>query len=263
MLKIKYFTILFYFLFILISIGKSQNNEQFHFVQITDSHLGYEKHNILMRKIVYSINNLPMQIDFIVHTGDIFQDNILNKKKTETALEIFNKLEAPIYFVPGNHDILHDNYSSTHKAYIEYFNRTDTAFIHKNIQLIFVYTESFRDNLIPNYNEKLKWFKETLNINKSIEKIVFHHSPSVDDFYNNKMHNGWDNEKRMEWEKILNSNNVKAVIAGHFHRGEMHWLGDVPLYISPSIAGFWGRQASYRIYTYDSGKLSYRTVYIQ
>ena len=93
--------------------------------------------------------------------------------------------------------------------------------------------------------------------------IVFHHAPSVDDFYNNKLHTSWEKEIRGKWVKVINAYNVKAVIAGHFHRDEHHWLGNVPLYVSSSIAGYRGRQASFRIYEYSKGKIGYRTQYIK
>jgi UDP-2,3-diacylglucosamine pyrophosphatase LpxH len=93
--------------------------------------------------------------------------------------------------------------------------------------------------------------------------IVFHHSPIVDDFYNNAIHEDYNKNIKDKWESILNSYNVKAVIAGHFHRDEHHWLGEVPLYVSSSIAGYWGRQGSFRVYEYKGGKIAYRTIYLQ
>jgi UDP-2,3-diacylglucosamine pyrophosphatase LpxH len=92
---------------------------------------------------------------------------------------------------------------------------------------------------------------------------VFHHTPSVEDFYTNKMHPGWKNEVRDLWSNLLNENNVKAVIAGHFHRDEHHWLGEIPLYVSAPISGYWDRQTTYRIYHYKDENNRYRTQYIQ
>jgi UDP-2,3-diacylglucosamine pyrophosphatase LpxH len=77
------------------------------------------------------------------------------------------------------------------------------------------------------------------------------------------MHEGWKLQMRRQWERLVNSANVKGVIAGHFHRAEQHWVGDVPLYVAPSVAGFWGRQGSYRIYEYRNGRLAYRTQYLE
>jgi hypothetical protein len=53
------------------------------------------------------------------------------------------------------------------------------------------------------------------------------------------------------------------VIAGHFHRDELHWVGDVPLFVCAPLAGYWGRQGSYRIYEYKDGRLGYRTQYLE
>jgi hypothetical protein len=92
--------------------------------------------------------------------------------------------------------------------------------------------------------------------------VIFHHGPSVDDFYKNRMHGGWKQAIREQWIALLNRYEVKAVIAGHFHRDEHHWLGDVPLYVSAPVSGFWGRQATYRVYEYKDGKLGYRTQYL-
>ena len=93
--------------------------------------------------------------------------------------------------------------------------------------------------------------------------LLFHHAPSVDDFYSNKMHDGWKKEVRDKWIGLINEYNVKAVITGHFHRDEHHWLGDVPLYVSAPISGYWDRQLTFRIYEYKDGKIGYRTQYLR
>ena len=93
--------------------------------------------------------------------------------------------------------------------------------------------------------------------------IVFHHAPSIGSFYKNTLHRGWEKAIRPEWVRLLNAYGVKAVIAGHFHRDEHHWLGEVPLYISSAMAPYWGRQPTYRIYEYQDGKIGYRTQYLE
>ena len=65
------------------------------------------------------------------------------------------------------------------------------------------------------------------------------------------------------WEKLVNTHNVKAVIAGHFHRDEFHWLGHVPLYVSGPVANFWNRNATFRLYEYRNGQIGYRTQYLE
>jgi hypothetical protein len=52
------------------------------------------------------------------------------------------------------------------------------------------------------------------------------------------------------------------VIAGHFHRDELHVIDGLPFYLAGPVINFWGRQSSYRHWTLASGILSYRTVYL-
>jgi hypothetical protein len=56
---------------------------------------------------------------------------------------------------------------------------------------------------------------------------------------------------------------VQAVITGHFHRDELHWLDGIPIFAAPPVAAYWGRQASFRLYEYRDGRLGYRAVYLQ
>ena len=97
---------------------------------------------------------------------------------------------------------------------------------------------------------------------RNMPVIICHHRPSIEDFYMNEMHPGWPVHKKGRWEHLINSHNVKAVLAGHFHKDEQHWLGNVPLYIAPPMSNDFGRQATFRIYEYRNGKLSYRTQYL-
>jgi UDP-2,3-diacylglucosamine pyrophosphatase LpxH len=67
----------------------------------------------------------------------------------------------------------------------------------------------------------------------------------------------------LKWVALINQYNVKAVITGHFHRDEFHWLDKVPLYVSVPVAEKFGRQAGFRIYEYKNGKLGYTTQYLE
>jgi UDP-2,3-diacylglucosamine pyrophosphatase LpxH len=123
------------------------------------------------------------------------------------------------------------------------------------------YSIPFADTLLRDVETQKQWIEHSLSRLKDEQVLLFHHQPSVQDFYLNKVHESWPEIMRNYWSDLLNKYQVEAVIAGHFHRDEHHFLGEVPLFVSPSIAGFWGRQASYRIYHYQKGKLTYQTVY--
>ena len=235
----------------------------FYFAQITDTHFGDKDHEQRTRKVVQAINKLPMKIEFVVHTGDITMDKIEDVAVVTDVITLIGTLKAPIHYIPGNHDILRHRHNDTMEAYKNHFGELITQLEYHGVVFMFVYTEPLAKAFsVPNY-DPLDELETRLKQSDRKPVIVFHHTPSVEDFYMNRMHPGWKKEIREKWIALLNKHNVKAVIAGHFHRDEHHWLGDVPLYVCSPIAGYWGRQSTYRIYEYKNGKIGYRTQYIR
>jgi hypothetical protein len=55
---------------------------------------------------------------------------------------------------------------------------------------------------------------------------------------------------------------VFVVLAGHFHRDEMHICNGIPFHIAAPVVGWWGRQSSFRHWVMKEGKLTYRTIYV-
>ncbi len=242
--------------------AEERQDDHFYFVQISDTHFGYGDHLDRTRKAVERINHLPMKIKCVVHTGDITMDLLEDKKVVDSGLSIMEKLSVPIHYVSGNHDILQKKLESSRKVYMKRFGGMISQVEYDGVLFIFVYTEPLRKSFTIEGYQPIKQLEEYLKTSKGKPVIIFHHAPSVEDFYNNIVHMGWKADTREKWVKLINAYNVKAVIAGHFHRDEHHWLGNVPLYVSSSIAGFWGRQASFRIYEYRNGKIGYRTQYL-
>jgi UDP-2,3-diacylglucosamine pyrophosphatase LpxH len=92
--------------------------------------------------------------------------------------------------------------------------------------------------------------------------LLFQHTPPVGGFFRNQVHPGWPEESRRRWEELVLGHAVKGVFTGHFHKDELHWVGDVPIFVAPPVAGSWGRQSTFRLYEYRDGKVSYRTGYV-
>jgi 3',5'-cyclic AMP phosphodiesterase CpdA len=242
--------------------AQEKRTAHFYFAQITDTHFGSRDHLERTRKIVRRLNALPMKIACIVHTGDIMADRIDEPDLVSRALAVMGNLKAPIHYVPGNHDILSIRPQSTAPIYQTAFGDLITAAEYHQVVFLFVYTEPLRKAFSVKGYQPLKQLRQHLEKARANPVIIFHHAPSVKNFYNNKVHRGWQSEIKKQWIELINAYNVKAVIAGHFHRDEFHWLGKVPLYIAPPVAGYWGRQAAYRIYEYRDGKVSYSTQYL-
>jgi DNA repair exonuclease SbcCD nuclease subunit len=234
--------------------------EPFFFVQITDAHFGAADHFERGREAVKQIAALPMEIEFVVITGDIVDDNITDADVVSQVFQTLEPLEMTIHFLPGNHDILEENIAETTAAFTNAFGPLISSAEYNGVRCVFVYTEPLTGEVqIPGYDP----LAELEPLLSEKETLVFHHTPSVDSFYSGRMHTGWGrSEYGPRWVDLLNRYDVKAVIAGHFHCGELHRLGNVPLFVAPPVSGRFGRQGSFRIYEYRDGLLSYRICYL-
>ncbi len=80
------------------------------FVHISDTHVGpapdYRLHGQAalptLEALVQRINDLPFQPDFVLHNGDVTDD--AKEASYALAKPVLGKLEAPVYYVMGNHD---------------------------------------------------------------------------------------------------------------------------------------------------------------
>jgi DNA repair exonuclease SbcCD nuclease subunit len=232
-----------------------------YFAQLTDTHLESDADWQRTEKAIETINNLPFDLSFVAVTGDVFSDNWNDPQAVKRAKELFEKIPIPCRILPGNHDIDYskeDSIRSWQKAFGPLFQEASYG----GAGFAFVYTVPLAREDTPLPFKPLENLRAYLQKDPKRPTFVFTHIPSAEDFYNNEMHPGWPEKNEKAWEEVLGAGNVKAVITGHFHRDEMHWIGDIPLFVCPPIADTWGRQAALRVYDYENGHLSYRTLYL-
>jgi len=232
------------------------------FVQITDTHFGSGENTARSAAAVEQINALSMPIACVIHTGDLLADNIVNETVLITATSTLGRIQVPYHVLPGNHDILRRNLTATLNIYTNRVGPLCATAEYHGVVFLLLYDDPLRLQFNVEGYDPLNWLKTALKKAGRKPVIVCLHSPPVDDFYNNAVHPGWPPEIRARFERLVNAARVKAVIAGHFHRDELRWLGRVPIYVAPAIADYWGRQGAFRIYEYRRGRLSYRTVYL-
>ncbi len=80
------------------------------FVHISDSHIAadpaYSHYGHVpltnLESTVETINKLPFPLDFVLHTGDVVEDR--TEAAYRLAKAVLDKLNAPIFYVTGNHD---------------------------------------------------------------------------------------------------------------------------------------------------------------
>jgi len=234
----------------------------FYFVQISDTHFGERDHLERTRRLVEQINRLPYDIACVVHTGDIFADNITDSSVLDEGLAVLRRLKAPLHLLPGNHDILQNDLERTMTAYARRVGSLIHAAEYHGVVLLFAYTEPLALGFELKDYDILRELEAAFARSTGKPIILFHHRPAVDDYYEHAVHPGWGERARARLVTLLRANNVKAVITGHFHRDELHWAGGIPIFAAPPVAGYWGRQAGFRVYEYCDGQLGYRTVYL-
>ncbi len=241
---------------------RAESGTRFYFVQITDTHFGERDHLERTRKLVEQINRLPFEIACVVHTGDIFADNITDAGVRDAGLGVLRGLRAPLHLLPGNHDILQKDLERTAAAYTRSVGPLLRAVEYHGIVFVLAYTEPLALGFALDGYEPLRELEAALARAAGKPIILFHHRPAVDDYYEFATSPGWGGSARADLEKLLAAHDVKAVITGHFHRDELHWVGGRPVFAAPPVAAYWGRQAGFRLYEYRDGRLGYRTIYL-
>ena len=101
----------------------SNHKGVFSFVQISDSHIGFNKEpnqNVTktFQEAIDKINALEDQPAFLIHTGDI--THLSTPEQFDTASQILKGAKTnQVYYVPGEHDVFTDD----GKIYLERFGR--------------------------------------------------------------------------------------------------------------------------------------------
>src|SRR5271154_5061218 len=91
----------------------SSTTGDFSFVQISDSHIGFNKHantDVVgtLKQAIAKINALPHAPDFILHTGDL--SHLSEPEEFDTLDQLLKSAKAgKIFYVPGEHDVISDN----------------------------------------------------------------------------------------------------------------------------------------------------------
>ena len=124
-------------------MGRGAEQDDFYFIQMSDSHWGFEgppnpDAKGTLKKAVAAVNSLEQQPDFIVFTGDLTHttDNPMERRKRLSEFKaIVSDLKAKtIRFMPGEHDASLDD----GKAFKEFFGSTYYTFDHKGVHFIAV-----------------------------------------------------------------------------------------------------------------------------
>ncbi|MFZ0925629.1 MAG: DNA repair exonuclease [Halobacteriota archaeon] len=105
------------------------------FVHLSDSHLGYRQYGLKQRLqdwshatqeiINYAVEN---KVDFVLHSGDLFNSNLVDHTTLIHAIKILNPLkeaEIPFFVIDGNHDRRKGSQSDTANDVLQHLELCD------------------------------------------------------------------------------------------------------------------------------------------
>ena len=201
--------------------------DDFYFVQISDSHWGFEgppnpDAKVTLKKTVATVNSLAQQPDFIVFTGDLTHttdDPKERRKRMAEFKDIVADLKVKkIHFMPGEHDASLDN----GEAYKEFFGKTHYTFDHKGVH--FIALDNVSDPAARIGDEQMQWLADDLKQQKDDANIVvLTHRPLFD------LYPQWDWATRdgaQAVDLLMPHKNV-TVFYGHIHQEHHHMTGHI------------------------------------
>jgi hypothetical protein len=161
-----------------------RDDEDFFFVQISDTHWGFEgppnpEAANTLRQAVVAVNALPVQPDFIVFTGDLTHttdDGALRRRRMGEFREIVGGLRTQSHrYMPGEHDASLD----AGKAFVEHFGAMNYSFDHKGIH--FVVLDNVSDPAAKLGDAQIDWLLRDLRpLAPDAPIVVFTHRPLFD-----------------------------------------------------------------------------------
>ncbi|TMH65884.1 MAG: twin-arginine translocation signal domain-containing protein [Betaproteobacteria bacterium] len=204
-----------------------QKYDDFYFVQLSDSHWGFEgppnpDAKGTLKKAVAAVNSLNEPPDFIVFTGDLTHttdDPKERRRRLAQFKEIVSELKVKnIHFMPGEHDASLDS----GEAFTEFFGKTRYTFDHKGVH--FIALDNVSDPRASLGDEQLQWLAADLKRQpKDANIVVLTHRPLFD------LYPQWDWATRdgaKAIDLLLPMEHV-TVFYGHIHQEHHKMTGHI------------------------------------
>lgn len=210
----------------------------FSFVQISDSHLGFNKAanqdvTATLKLAIDKINALPTPPELLLHTGDITHSS--RPAEFDTAQQLLSTARAgQTFYVPGEHDIASDDGALYRQHYGKGTLGTGWySFTHKGVHFIGLNNCLQIDALGKLGAEQLAWLKQDLaSLPSSTPIIVFAHIP----LWMVYPQWGWGTADGAEALGYLKRFGSVTVLNGHIHQVIQKVEGNVAFHTAASTA---------------------------
>jgi 3',5'-cyclic AMP phosphodiesterase CpdA len=210
----------------------------FTFVQISDSHIGFNKPantdvNGTLQLAVDQINASLQQPALVLHTGDL--THLAKASEFDTLDQILKGLrQKEVFYVPGEHDTTGDD----GKQFLERFGKTSSgkfwqSFDHNGVHFVGLNNCVQLEGLGQIGAEQLDWLgRDVARLGSSTPIVVFAHIPlwSVYPDW------GWATKDSAQALGILKRFGSVTVLNGHIHQVMQKVEGNVTFHSAMSTA---------------------------
>ncbi len=222
----------------LLAADVKPSKDDFTFVQISDSHIGFNKPantDVMgtMRAAIDKINLLEAQPDFLIHTGDLTHqskaaefDGLDQVLKSSRAKDVF--------YVPGEHDTSVDD----GKQYLERYGKNAKgggwySFDHKGVHFVGLVNVLQLEGMGKLGGDQLKWLADDLKSRSASTPIVlFAHIP----LWTVYPEWGWGTQDSAQALDLLKRFGSVTVLNGHIHQVMQKVEGHVTFHTAMSTA---------------------------
>jgi 3',5'-cyclic AMP phosphodiesterase CpdA len=221
-------------------IGEHEAKGELSFVQISDSHMGFNKPanpDVVgtLKAAVDKINALPTAPEFMLHTGDISH---LSKPEEFDNVEQILKSAKPqtVFYVPGEHDVLNDEGAQYRERFAKGSQGAGWySFDKKGVHFIgLVNVMNLKAGGMGSLgSEQLEWMaKDVQHLSKSTPIVVFAHIP----LWSVYPEWGWGTEDSAQALSYLKKFGSVTVLNGHIHQTMQKVEGNVTFHTAASTA---------------------------
>ncbi len=212
----------------------------FSFVQISDSHIGFEKPanpnaRATLAEAVARVRALPEKPAFMIHTGDI--THLSKPNEFDDAEQLIGSARLEAHYVPGEHDVIDE---SNGGEYLTRYGKKSNgkgwySFDHGGVHFIgLVNVYDLKAGGMGNLGtEQLGWLATDLKSRSaSTPIVVFAHIP----LWTIAPEWGWGTQDSAEAMKLLARFGSVTVLNGHIHQIMQKVEGDVTFHTARSTA---------------------------
>ncbi len=218
---------------------KSRKTGGLSFVQISDSHMGFNKPAnpdvvATLKAAVEKINALPEQPAFILHTGDI--SHLSKPSEFDNVDQILKATNKEVFFVPGEHDVLNDDGAMFRERYGKH-SKGQGWYSFQNNGVHFIGLVNVMNlkagGLGTLGNEQLKWLQDDVeHLKSSTPVVVFAHIP----LWSIYPQWGWGTDDSAQALSYLKRFGSVTVLNGHIHQTMQKIEGNVTFHTALSTA---------------------------